>query len=456
MGRGEHLRHGCITRPIHRIGGLTLFAQSKRVTSRSKMKRGNKRTHRGHPKYSVPEERPFLKHSTASAPQSLGSTRELVRVTFLGPYNLRMNTEMGDKSGGAYSKPEPCVSSKSGAPFPVTGVGSGRSSRRGERSVSWPKNKALRWVAWLLSAFFAVIAVLFALRWKSGEAWENFLQDFATSPAAAGCAAVLAAVIAARSFGRGLEHTQSEARLDRIKEREDSWWEKFEWVTDRIIPKDPKAEKLALPLALTLLLSLTEMATGKFQRDAAEGIKQHYLETAPTERDSKRPLERDLKAELESLRSFRNATTHSNGVQGAVSAQIYDREVSQALIDAWEPQAVKLELTPIIMAGDRMHVPDAVLEVAERRVLIEFKAWRAVSTNLLRQTFEKLTRHLNDGEFSDLVIITPVTLTANVAASARDLFPKMRLVEWKPEDGPAVLRGKLEDALSLPGGDAKK
>lgn len=310
---------------------------------------------------------------------------------------------------------------------------------------------------WSLSMVALAAAVVFlALRWKSGEAWENFLKDFATSPAAAGCAAILAAVIAARSFGKGLKHTQSEAALDRIKEREDAWWEKFEWVTDRIIPKDPKAEKLALPLALTLLVSLTEMASGKFQRDAAEGIKQHYLETVPTEDDPGGPSERDLKAEVDSLRAFRNATVHSKGVEGAVSAQIYDREGSQALIDAWEQDSFELELMPRLRIGAENLRPDAVLEIAQRRMIIEFKAWKVVSPQLLRKTFDQFARALDTGGFSNLVIVTQGTHTRNGSDASWEAFPGLRVVQWKPEDGPTALRNRIEDALALPTDPSKE
>lgn len=296
----------------------------------------------------------------------------------------------------------------------------------------WSENMVVRRVVWSLVILIGVIVVAVsfmlivvpkALQWKSGQDWEDFGQAFATSPAAAGCAAVLAAVIAAVTFNRGL-------RAERVKTAAESWWEKFEWVTDRVIPKDPKQEKIADTLAADLLVSLSKMATEDFQRDAVTGVSDHYLQKEDDlQQDASPP--RDIKAEARSFRNLADVTNSPAASSAALAAE-YDSAGLRALEGRWA-ESGELEVMPrLLIRPGRVMVPDAVLSLNGRRIMVEFKSWDRFRVVSLSRVLDGFELALNKTMLTDLIVVSMAEIPPEVLAGGSQYRddPRTHLVHW--------------------------
>lgn len=275
-----------------------------------------------------------------------------------------------------------------------------------------------------------------ALRWKSGPAWENFLQSFATSPAAAGTAAVVAAVIAATSFSRGLKHTKEEAR-------DKAWWDKFEWVTDRIVPRDPKQERLPRGLATDLLRSLEGTSEGEFQLAAVGGIKRTYIEGEET--DPATATLGDLKAQWREIQTFADSSWHSGTVRAHIRSYAYNLAVAVALRETWDARRMKFD--PLSRKGrDRIEVlvaHDRLSAVVTTKYLGE-----NASTSDLGPSVRLIERLVIEKKLNLIVV-------ANRDFSWRQRYIKDRnrdrdavlVVHWEQKHGAEALHDRIQKAL---------
>ncbi|UUL76163.1 hypothetical protein NG819_19880 [Pseudarthrobacter sp. Fe7] len=291
----------------------------------------------------------------------------------------------------------------------------------------------------ILSAILVVVGVVsLALQWKSAHAWEKFLQTFVTSPAAAGTAAVLAAVIAAITFNRGLQHTKAEAR-------DKAWWEKFEWVTDRIVPKDPKQERLASGLAFSLLESLEAASDEGFQRKAIEGIKQTYIQGQQT--DLSKAKLGELRAQFREVRTFADSSWHSGKVSHEIRSYAYRLANSVALLEAWD--AGKVELDPKLPLQPRPPRRDTItallgnqgkpVMVLTRYTTMYFSAEAAF------HVFQRVKPLMEINDVSALIIVTN-DYVPDDRSWLSDL-PAVGVVYWEHEHGPEALRDRIRFAL---------
>lgn len=296
-----------------------------------------------------------------------------------------------------------------------------------------------------------VVVIWFAgsllLMWKPWERWVSFGEHFATSPAMAGIAAVVAATIGATALKKQLDHSKSQSA-------EASWWEKFEWVTDRILPKDPKQEKLAKPLAVALLTSLLKMATVDFQRGAVSGVIDHYFGPDNDEGLQKQGQSvRDFDAELRALRSLVDAsknTAASSGATGALRASMYEQSVFEALRQMWE-LGNELQFQPRVSEGERgIFVPDAVLTVNGRRAILEFKAWSKFTPVGADRVLDMVSRVVPILDADEIILITSAEVPLEFAPGGRNAarYHGMKLIHWLPEEGIAALESRLRSALA--------
>ncbi|MBG6192024.1 hypothetical protein IWX64_002993 [Arthrobacter sp. CAN_A212] len=333
---------------------------------------------------------------------------------------------------------------------PIAGLW--QKNRKAFRAV-WSRSIALRRTIWSLVVLIGMVTVVVsfmlivipaALQWKSGQDWEDFGQAFATSPAAAGWAAVLAAVIAALTFNRGL-------RAERVKTAAESWWEKFEWVTDRVIPKDPKQERIAPALAADLLVSLSKMATERFQRDAVSGVSNHYLPGGEDGLQSDAPP-RDIKTEARSFRNLADVTNSPAASNAALAAE-YDSAGLRALEGRWT-RLGELEIMPRLqIRPGHFTRPDALLSLKGRRIMVEFKSWdylRPASLNRVLDFFElALAREV----LTDLIVVSMAEIPPEVLAGGSQLrnSPQTHLIHWSNGESAEALVGQIDAIIeSLP------
>lgn len=326
----------------------------------------------------------------------------------------------------------------------------------------------LRIVVWLALLVLIISVVLShsetaykaVIGWKTGPEWQVFLQDFVTSPAAAGAAALLAAIIAARSFARGLNHTKEEARANRIKEAAESWWEQFEWVTDRIVPKDPKQERLHNGLATSLLGALEATAGGMFQREAVDGIRHTYI------RGTAIPLSKatlgELMAQLREVRTFADASWISGdpALQAHVRAYVYLLETLVALRTAWKTEDIVIEPAEQYPWKSRSKV-HALVRIHRQWAVVNATSRPARSIDMRDITsLDRVTEHMKELEADFLVVVALNPLQNGTWQETRSQDPRVRLIHWDPKEDPSELRKRIElhigpdnPASSLPGNE---
>lgn len=312
-----------------------------------------------------------------------------------------------------------------------------------------------RVVIWLvLLAGFAWIAFSYSeavyrsvAGWKTGAEWEAFLLRFITSPAAAGIAALLAAIIASRSFAKGLNHTKKEAQANRDKEAAEAWWEQFEWVSDRIVPKDPKQERLHNGLATTLLGALETAASGEFQREAVNGIRDTYI------RGSAVPLSEatlgELKARLREVRTFAEASWISGdeSLQYQFRDHTFLLETLTALRSAWKPDDIVISDEPP-RGKPRSRVPswvDALVRIDRHWVVVNTTQTSTAGTRTYVHLIGNRMKPEDMTELNaDFVVV--VSLNPLLPGRWQEMASNstVRPIHWDPKEGAEELRKRME------------
>lgn len=327
-----------------------------------------------------------------------------------------------------------------------------RVARRGWRKLPSVARSTIRVIVWLALLTGAVWVALSygstafqsVVGWKSGAEWEAFLQRFITSPAAAGSAALLAAIIAARSFAKGLAHTKQEAQANRLKEAAEAWWEQFEWVTDRIVPKDPKQERLHKGLATSLLRALKATAEGKFQREAVDGIRLTYV------RGTAVPLSEatlgELRAQLREVRTFAEASWISGdtALQNHVRAYVYLLEILVALRTTWEPADIIVEPAEKYRwkAQSKVH---ALVRVGRKWVVVNGTTRQATDLRMRAATsLDRVIEHMDELNADFLVVVALNPLQNETWQQTHHEDARIRLIHWDPEEDASELRKRIE------------
>jgi hypothetical protein len=298
---------------------------------------------------------------------------------------------------------------------------------------------------------------LLFLVWGTGQDWVSFSGRFATSPAMAGLFAVLAAYIGARSLNKQLVHTKEKAA-------DESWWQQFEWVTDRIISTGAKDEKdeprLPLSLAFDLMTSLSKTARAPFQKDAVGGILEHYLrdsqkqqEGSPEEGEAE--TSEGLNIDAASANSLRNliAVLPKEASSSASARRVlhaYERGpgYEEAVLKALRHQyaTIDSDLEP----GFRS---DALVAVGPEKLAVEVKL-------SLRQPshFEKAARQLasvveREKASWGVIVTQPPSVQSSRGEGAISALQKWRdagihLIEWEPQEPSGALRDRIAAAIS--------
>ncbi|MFJ4264359.1 hypothetical protein ACIPYU_18110 [Paenarthrobacter nicotinovorans] len=300
-------------------------------------------------------------------------------------------------------------------------------------------------------------AILLFLVWGTQEDWVSYSGRFATSPAMAGLFAVLAAFIGARSLNKQLVHTKERAA-------DESWWQQFEWVTDRIISTGEKDEKeesrLPLSLAFDLMTSLSKTARAPFQKDAVGGILDHYLRDFRKQQDrtseqNEAETSEGTNIDAASANSLRNliATLPKETPSSASARRVlqayergeeYEYEVQRALRHLFVPVQPRIE--PGFGA-------DAIIEVASRDVVVELKL-SMLNPNSFDKTAKRLAQVMEREGAAVSVIITPApSIKSSVDSRFKSLIETwqrrgVHLIEWDPTEPSSALREKMLEAIN--------
>ncbi|QOT19975.1 hypothetical protein HMI59_25205 (plasmid) [Paenarthrobacter sp. YJN-5] len=309
-----------------------------------------------------------------------------------------------------------------------------------------------------LTVFLLTIAVhavaLFALwkwPWPSYD-WGPLADRFVTSPAMAGLFAVFAAVIGAWSLNRQLKHTKQKAE-------DEAWWEQFEWVTDRIVSPNldasEKASKTKDPLpfsmAISLIRSLKSTARAPFQKDAVDGILNHYLKGSP-QKDTPLP-EQDETAPVD------ESSMDAAGVESlrALFAEFPSDEKSSQVVRAWDRHfeyendvlaALRHRFGPLASKPGSDFGADAVMTIGSHKLVVEVKQL-VPNQHILDRQAKRLRMVMDREGAHSAVIITPspsLGSLANPVVSAHlDKLSKegIHLVEWSPSEKSGALRDRI-------------
>lgn len=306
----------------------------------------------------------------------------------------------------------------------------------------------------LLALVGGLYLIHLLLLWKPIDRWISFGEDFATSPAMAGIAAVIAATIGSRALKRQLDHTRDEAVHVRAKETEASWWEKFEWVTDRILPKDHGQKILEKPLALALSTSLLKMSTADFQREAVRGVINHYL--APDDdSDAQKPRSANASRGSESagksgdflhaLQEYVKATQGTPGGSGVASTVLmgvlYEIRVREALCSL-----VSFDDADSDTRFDLGNAPDGVISIGDQRFCIEIKARPDLSPSFVYQVAHTAAGWKHTANMKTVLVTTaevPPQWRSRNKVLAERWGDSLRIVQWLPEEGAEILVSRI-------------
>lgn len=326
-------------------------------------------------------------------------------------------------------------------------------------------HKHLYGYAVLLIVIIVQAVCLFFL-WRPPQEWVSFAAVFVTSPAFAGVFAVIAATIGARQLAKQLLHTKKKAA-------DEAWWQQFEWVTDRIITpnKDGKTSSSLLPMSLAfdLIGSLTAIADGPFQKDAAEGITNHYLRnfpklqqdgsegpgvaeaTDPSDERAEEPCNEAPSMDAAAAKSLGNLLKHlpessasSESAHRALGAY-YEQEVARAL----RHRGFDVLLDASITHGTDRLEADIIATRGLKKVIVEVK--RSLHTlDSAIMAANGLRKIMYEEKTPYGVVITPPSKKATLLAGEL-AHSGVHVVQWEPDMRSSELQRQLELVL----GDTK-
>lgn len=287
----------------------------------------------------------------------------------------------------------------------------------------------------------SVQAVCLSLLWRPPQDWVSFGTRFATSPAAAGVFAVIAALITAWQLSR--------------KTANEAWWQQFEWVTDRIITPREKIGKddaqLPSSLAFDLMTSLSQTAKAPFQRDAVGGILNHYLNDVVKQRKQSR-APGDIPpsggpgadtaeghgldaAGANSLRNLIEVLPQSSSAPARNVLAAYERDYVDEVL-----KALRHRFRAVQSYEPGLHEADAIIQVGSQKVIAEVRS--SIRTRSMVTKVGSALRHIMSREKANGGVI--ITARASSSMQLQDLAKDgIHLIEWDPSAGSFALYSEL-------------
>lgn len=305
-------------------------------------------------------------------------------------------------------------------------------------------------VVLLLVTSFQAVCLLLILRQSQGWAqyWASFGRDFATSPAAAGLCAVIAAWLGATQLSRQLTQSKKKAA-------EEAWWQQFEWVTDRIVSTRPKGEKddtrLPSSLAFELMTALSRSATEAFQEAAVTGILNHYLkdfgkQQARTPHQGETPTSQDPgksasdtpvmdREAAEALRNLIDELPPSSRSPARKVLETYEHDYEDEVL-----KALRHRFSAVKPFVPGRFEADAIIQVGSQKVIAEVRS-SILSQKMLTKIGSQVLQIMSHEKASGGVIITArATLNTPLQDLAKD---GIHLIEWEPSMGSFALYSEI-------------
>lgn len=318
------------------------------------------------------------------------------------------------------------------------------SAKRKHRPVLRRRERTFVYVYSIVLALVVGIQTLcLLLLWRPPQDWISFGARFLTSPAIAGIFAVMAAGIGAWQLSEQLGHTKK-------KTADEAWWQQFEWTTDRIISSQKNGHvRLPSSLAFALMASLSKSTRTPFQKDAVEGIVNHYLKEMikqheatpdPGEKPAPGGIGGMDAAGADSLRNLLDvlpeSSPSSESADHVLRAYDYEQEILKALghhgFEVFLPSH-NSEIDAIVSYESKKALLDIKLRVRDFRVLMDTGSY-------LR------TMMMREGIPYGMIIAPPTNLDSALLSTLT--LQGIHLVEWEPSMGSSALSRQIRALLS--------
>lgn len=236
--------------------------------------------------------------------------------------------------------------------------------------------------------------------------------------------------------------------------RSDTWWEMFEWASNRAFPPDKNAQPLPASVTLSTLTELVADATTKAQKVACKSVVDTLTQNVEAEpviqsRDPHNPkfdvsFANSLKTYIDvSRNSEAESPAAAHTFQRIVDAENYERRILNAL-STLEDNETDITLNPINAAPGVDDGVDAVVNIGGQPVSVIIK--HSSAALLSKQSLLKQVRPLNNWGGTPCLVVTSSAFPLLVP-ELREM--RARVTQWRTEsDNPALLRA-LRSAASL-------
>lgn len=298
-------------------------------------------------------------------------------------------------------------------------------------------------VAIALMSALAAGAVVAAIDRPERATIGAWIADFAKSSGLAGLCALLAAVIAWRGIQRQVAATRSGLAEQRRANESSAWWERFEWVAERVAPTVKGSETLPYPDILHTLVALRTSTTDDAQMRIIGDLTQIASSRHKQAGDNGKSAEEehDNGRTLEALRHYARATEGTPARSASVEAALYEREVLSALEVAFPSGRITTGM-PIRLDESRRYEADALLLINDTEVVIEIKNYKRRTMPL------KVMNHLRHMAWQSgrpIIVVSPSALNTDTQPWEPPLFN----VTWDSEKNTVgALRQSLEAVVA--------
>jgi hypothetical protein len=295
-----------------------------------------------------------------------------------------------------------------------------------------------------------------------------WLRDFAKSPGATATAALLAASLAFWGISRQvtvsrqtLSHQRDAATqlLEHQRKTEDSkaWWSTFEWSADRGIPSDPSDTALPLSVSIRTFEQLQESAQTDVQKAACGGVMDvlaqlvspsEQVDGLPSRSVRTEPGDPNYEGARAALSSYVVASRGTAAASPGSEARLYDLEATSAVAGLNIENAIVRALPRLrglaLDGSATTVVPDVSVEINQRTVLLEFKAYYSAS-GAKRAIFETVGRFRARGISLPIIVVTPQSIEI---ASQWSRQNKCLAIQWRDSRDNDALRVAIQEAMS--------
>lgn len=272
--------------------------------------------------------------------------------------------------------------------------------------------------------------------------WGLYAREFAKSPGAAGCAAIVAAAIAYISIRRQVAVSRSALDHQRAVASASAWWETFQWASGRAMPSGQNDQALPDSVTISTLLSLVKTAADDVQKVACaemiEVLTPRVVSMADEGQESEETPEPEESAAFNALASYVTATDGTSAASPKAEAAVYERSVLAALANL--SSDVRAFREPQI--GDSR--VDAVVEVGDVRVAVQITFAR--TPMVVRARVRSIAQRRGDKTSNPIVFVSRF---ASPFPPEEEAEMRVVVAQWNSSDDNRRLLEALRRASAL-------